>query len=372
MKSLLRLAALASLIPISSLAADQPPLDAYKELTRFRVQNLGAAATFDGTTNDFLSQLMADPSSPYSELIGSPTLINETWWPEFTDGLSPRWTGTDERFVELLQWQLGLAKARPGIEIAVDAGAAAAYKGREAAANALKAEVDADIFWKARDMNGSHYAEAAGEAVALQILRDQMRRNTPDSYGARAIKPEVLKRYLAQTNPGNITDADRNYLGDILRYAITSKPSFLDGASRSGLPDIYRVARTAAAYSDASGYVTGPLCAGHEPGPGVTRQWPTDAKPLCFIAASDRAVRAWYGQQLHDEAIRRPPYTEHSKLSNLLHWIGAALFIADFGAFIEVADSFIADDMLADGLIEEEDATLASDRASRLTCGIRP
>ncbi|NID16147.1 hypothetical protein [Luteibacter yeojuensis] len=373
MKSLFRLAVFASLFPLSSQAGDLPSLDAYKELVRFRVQDTKANEVFAGTTGEFLAQLLVVPSSPYSDLVEYPRMTNEVWWPTFIDSLPTRLPDAERSFLGLLQWQVGLSKARPGIEVAASDEAVAAYRGMQSAASALKAEVDPDIFWKARDMNGSHYAQAAGEAVALQILRDQMRRNDPATYGSRAIWPDVLSRYLEQTDPEAISNRDRNYLGGLVRQAITSMPSFGDGASRSGLPVVYRVARVAAAYADAEGYVmVGGYCTGNEPRSDLPHQWPRKAEPLCFVAANDRAVRAWYRQQLHLETISRPPEIEHSGLSRLMHWIGAALLVADFAAFIEVADSLIADDMLSEGLIEEEDAALAGERAERLTCGGNP
>ncbi|HEY4293815.1 hypothetical protein [Luteibacter sp.] len=372
MKPHLRLAVFASLLPLSSLAADTPPFDAYKALVQFRVQNHGAASAFDATTNPLLSQLQVDTASPYSDLIDQPVMANETWWPVFLESVPSGVVAPGDTIVGMLQWQLGLTKARPNVDVTVSDEDTARYRGHEAAANALKAEVDADIFWKARDLNGSHFAEAAGEAVALQILRDQIARNDAEDYESLAIKPDVLRRYMEQTNPERVDDSGREYLGTILRHAITSRPSFEDGGSRRGLPTIYRVARTAAAYADADGYTRpGGYCSGNQPRPSAPDTWPIQSgSPLCFVAAHDRAVTAWYRWELRDEAVRRPPPPEQSGLSKLMHWVGVALLLIDGAAFMETIDAAVADDLAFEGALSDEEAELASRRASRLTCGI--
>jgi hypothetical protein len=375
MKSLTRLAILAGLFPAFALAADANSLDVYRELVRYRTQHVGAARAFNGTTSQFLAKFLSDPGSPYSGLNNAPTFTNEVWWPAFVFSLPEFGDNAFDATLDALQWQTGLTKARPGIEVAVDDDAVAAFRGREAAANALKAGVDADIFWKARDMNGSIVTEAAGHAVALQILRDQMRRNAPELYDALAIKPDVLQRYLAQTDPQEIPEYDHRYLADLLRHALSTRGHALDTGNGRRLPAVYRVARVAAAYSDAQGYYNSDgYCAGNEPRSGE----PTDStatdyhRPLCFIAATDRAVQGWFRRQLRLEASGPRVHEQHSEgFSHLLHWLGTVLILVDFAAFIETTEAVIADDLVTEGSITEEDATLASERATRLTCRIR-
>jgi hypothetical protein len=377
MKSHLRLALLAGLFPASALATDAYSLDVYGELVRYRTQHHGAARTFNGSTSQFLAKLLNDPLSPYSSLEKAPAFTNEIWWPRFVYSLP---TSTDNAFdetLDALQWQTGVTKARPGIELTVGDDAITAFRGREVAANALKAGVDADIFWKARDMNGSLLTEAAGHAVALQILRDQMRYNDPAHYDALAIKPDVLKRYLAQTNPDRISEYDQRYLADLLRHALATRYAAPgSGTQRRQLPAVYRVARVAAAYSDARGYYnSNGYCAGTEPRPGEPTGEDSLAyhRPLCFIAATDRSVQAWFRRELRLEASGARLHEEgHHGFSHVLHWLGTVLVLIDFAAFIETADALIAEDLAAEGAIPEEDAAIASERATRLTCRIHP
>lgn len=372
MKSPLRLAFLAGFIPIAATAGDSRDIDIYRELIRFRSQHLGAERAFDLTTHAFLGQLVDDPTSFYAESSETPRITNEIWWTLFLDGLPGDPAASSHAALEALRWQSGLSKARPGVDVLIDSQAIAAYRGREVAANARKAGIDPDIFWKAADMNGSMKTIAAGYAVALQILRDQMKAYDPADYGRRAIKPDVFQRYMAQNNPDRITEYDKRYLQDILRYEIRRNGTVTDADSRHALPAAYRVARTAAAYADRAGYANARgFCTADQPSPWLPRR-PAEMEyhqPLCFIAATDRAVQSWYRRELRqEEALLR--HRGHTESSPVMHLIIGVLAWVDVVSFIEIVEAVVAEDLVSIGTLDEADAEFAANRSTRLTCRI--
>lgn len=372
MKSPRRLALFASLIPVVAFAGDTSHIDIYRELVRSRTENLGAEQSFGLNTNQFLRQLVDDPNALYAELSEQPRITNEVWWNRFVDGLPMDRDRSTDAALDALRWHSGLSKARPGIDVVVDEKAILAYGGREVAASALKAGVDPDIFNKAADMNIRRMTVAAGYAVALQILRDQMNAYDPADYGPRAIKPDVLDRYMKQTYPSWVTEYDERYLADLLRYEMNRNGRASDAGSRHQLPAAYRVARVAAAYSDRRGYASPrPLCVGNEPSiflPTTNTSLRDDPR-LCFVAATDRAVQSWYRNEVRAEAaaLRR---RGHGESSSALRFIGTVLALVDVVSFIEVVEEVIAGDLVTMGGIEEADAEIASSRSNRLVCRI--
>lgn len=369
MKSYLGLALLAGLFPGVALS-DSPPLDTYQELVRFRSDHQGGDRSFSLDTRQFLGQLVDDPTAFYDELSDAPRITNEVWWNLYTDSLGPDHDASVRGALGALTWHAGLTKARPGVEVTVDHAATVAYGGREVAANALKAGVDADIFLQAADMNGTMKTVAAGYAVALQILRDQMSFYPPSEYGRRAIKPDVLDRYMAERNPDRISDIDAHYLADLLRYEISRHGASTDQDARHALPAGYRVARVAAAYADRRGYFAAP-CSGDGPSRGqpMNQADMEFHQPLCFIAATDRAVQSWYRREMRSEAAALRS-RGHEASSPLMHLIGTVLVLVDFVSFIEVIEEMVASDLASTGLMEEADAEFAAERANQLTCRI--
>ncbi|WP_448096132.1 hypothetical protein [Luteibacter yeojuensis] len=372
MKSYLRLAFLAGVLPVAATAGDSRDSDVYREFIRFRSQHLGAERAFDLTTHGFLSQLVDDPSSFYAELSAIPRITNEIWWRPFVESLPGDPVSASREALNALKGPSGLSKARPGIEVLIDDQTIAAYGGREAAANARKAGVDPDIFLQAADMNGSMTTIAAGYAVALQIVRDRMKAHDPAEYARRAIRPDVLERYMTQTHPDRIAEYDERYLQDILRYEIARHGTAIDAATRHAIPAAYRVARTAAAYADRRGYVSPrSYCIGNEPAswmPGNASEWEYH-QPLCFIAATDRAVQSWYRHELRREkaALQR---RGHAASSSVMHLIGTVLALVDIVSFLEVVEAVVAEDLASVGAIDEASAEFASTRSSRLACRI--
>lgn len=370
MKSLSGIALAACLLPTAVGAS--PGVDVYRELIRYQTNEAGASHPFAQDTQQFLTRFLQDPASPYSELIVLPFVTNELWWPDFVDSLPITEPDTYDAALKALQHQSGLTKARPGIDVAVDDASVNAFRGVKVAANAAKAGVDPDIFWQAWDMNDAKTTVAAGYAVALQILRDQIRTNDVSGYERMAIKPDVLSRYMAQRDPDQVSEYDQRYLADLLRYDLIRPGIPSDRHGGTSLPAAYRVARTAAAYFDSRydfGYCEKNDFRAAPPGDDPPSGIP---QPLCLVEATDRAVQSWYRRQLRVDAERISNEVDHGGgFSHLLHWVSTVLVLIDFAAFVEVVDTLVADDLAAEGAISEADADYAADRAHRLTCRIR-
>jgi hypothetical protein len=383
MKSILRLACLTALLPSTAFAQTPPfragptTVDVYRELVRSRVAAVGAANALGYDTRKFQSLFLENPDSPYSDLRDDPPITNEVWWYDFVDGLSIESGDKSASALAMLQWQGGFTKARIGVDVAVDGAAIRGYRNGYAAANAVKAGVDSDIFLKAWDMNGRMTTVAAGHAVALQLLREQITTNAPATYEARGIKPGVLERYLRQDYPERIGENDLNYLADLLRYAISRRGFTVDSAGRRQLPAAYRVARVAAAYSDAEGYLNyRGYCVGNEPNPREPRGPDAEAyqRPLCFVAATDRAVQSWFRRQMRHEAalVKSAHESRDETAARLANWFGNVLLLIDLAGFVEIREAGLVEEMSTEGGIAEEEAAFAEERANQLTCRLLP
>lgn len=379
MKSLFRLACLATLLPAPGLALAAKPttVDVYRELVRYRTSTVGVEKALGYDTRQYVSRFLDKPDSLYSDLRSDPPIANEIWWYDLVDSLPIDAGDKSDAALRMLQWQGGFTKARIGVDVVVDHASMRAYRGKYAAASAIKAGIDADIFRKAWDMNGRMTTIGAGHAVALQLLRDRVRDNAPETHEALGIKPDVLSRYLQQTNPERLDDFDQAYLADILRYALSRRDFSIDAQGQRQLPAAYRVARVAAAYADASGYLNpNGYCWGNAPSPGE----PTlpdafdDNRPLCFVAATDRAVQSWFrGQMRREAALIRKAHESHDETARrLMSWFSGALLLIDVAGFVELGDAGLLSEMSAEGATTEEETAFAEERANQLTCRLRP
>ncbi|WP_369926296.1 hypothetical protein [Xanthomonas sp. NCPPB 2632] len=375
MKSLIGSALVAALYSTAAGAASPPAtIDAYQVFLGAEIRHKGVDQALAADTATFAARFLENPSSPYSDLVESPRFTNAIWWPDYVHRVSA--DGNDDAVGALaaLQLQSGFTKGRPGREVHVTPEAQRAYRSREAAANAIKAGIDPDIFWQAFDMNGASITAAAGYALALQLLREQAAAHDPSDYGRRAIKPDVLSRYLRQTHPERLPESDLRYLSDLLRGAIQRRDAPLEGTLAQRLPAAYRLARAAAAYADSKGYYSSrAYCAGDAPAPGQ----PTGPealgfnRPLCFVAATDRGVQAWFRRQLRIEALKlRIHENTHHGFERFVHLLSTVLVLMDMVSFVEIADALVGDELAAEGTIDEDTAERLSDRANRLSCRI--
>lgn len=358
----LPLAIAVGLLPFTAIASTPDVIETY---VRSRASVETSPERFQDTPA-FLAAFLAQPASPYSELIDTPTDINELWWIDFTSELLGR-DGDSEAALALLQKAAGLTKARPGIDVTVSTEDIATYRGAEAAAAAIKAGIDPDIYGKALDLNHPRITAAAGQAVALQILREHIRRYDADEREARGIRADVFARVMSAPNKYSVREDDDRYLGSLLRMAV--EQPYTQG---DALPTVYRVARTAASYKDRTGYFGSPLCTGS----GAAQHMPTnyvdalaDHRPLCFMAATDRAVHAWFREELRLEASgERIHENHHEGWARLLHWLGAVLTLADMASLLEFTNAAIAGDLVETGALAVEDGEAIAERNSHLIC----
>lgn len=359
----LSLAVLASLLPAAAAASPPDVMETYTR-TRAEVSEPGERIR---DTPAFLATYLVRPSSPYSDLVAGPNDLNEIWWGDFTERLLGE-GGDPEKALAVLQTAAGLTKARPGIDVVVTAEDVARYRGAEAAAGAIKAGIDVDIYNKALDHNDPRVTAAAGEAVALQILREQMARFSADELEARGIRADAFARVMAAPSASVVTEEDDRYLGDVLRQALEQPHTPADG-----LPTIYRLARTAASYSDRAGYYTSQLCEGTKPAAHMPMNY-ADAleyhSPLCFMAATDRGAHAWFREQVRLDAARAWIHeNHHTGWSRLVFWLGAILPLADMISLFEFTNALVADDLVEAGGLDASEGEDVIARSNRLVCG---
>jgi len=232
-------------------------VDVLSHLQRERIARLGAADALAHSNAAFVRQMLVNPASPYSGLIAEPAFTNEVDWP----GLLERIPGgplTSHQALAVMQWDLGMTRARPGIDITIKAG----YRDDFASASATKADVDPDIFWHVLDLTGySHSTKGAGYAVGLQILRRQLAETPEDRRIALNVDPDVFKRIMLARHFDEVTEYDLGYVSALVQrrlvhWSVGERTSH----GLRALPVAYRIARVAAAYRDLQGYEAGYPC----------------------------------------------------------------------------------------------------------------
>lgn len=358
------LAMLAFLLPVCASAATLDGIDLLSRLQRERVARLGARDAFTTTNAALMGQMLVDPSSPYSATVEKPRFINEVDWPEVLAGLPGNVSSEDA--LAALHRDLGLGRARPGIDVTPGTGFRDPFLG----ANAAKASVDADIFWHTLDMAGyRHSAKAATYAVAAQILREQLATTAPERWAVVGVDAGVFRRFMATQHLDEVADYDLEYLSTLIQHRLIHREVATSGVRNP--PVAFRIARVAAAYRDAQGYVAAPPCnadaspAWRSAGTGADG----DERPLCFVAATDRAVHRWYSGEIQREAAWVPP-AEHSGLQKALDFVGALLALVDLAPLVEVMEAVVADELATAEILTPAEAEVAAERADLLSCAI--
>lgn len=375
----------ACLCPVAAPASDHPlTKDIHRELIRFLAKpghkhSVGFRHAAIGT-HGTLQALLVDPASPYSELIDQPRMTNTLWWHTFSIDVAARepeasTADIDTDVLHTLQWQLGLTKSRPDIDVAISRNDTIfrLFGSLDIAAQLRKADIDADILLKARDLYPTSLTRAATEAVAVQIIRDQMQSIDESRYEAFGVKPSVVMHYLSTADAALIDESDARYLHEALSSALESRhmPIGKDGEQR--LPAAWRVARVAAALRDMQGYAGTPPCDHSEVRAGYADVHPDDIyeKPLCFVDATDRGVHAWYLAEARRERLGIPYYEKSRKgFSAFLMWVGALMPLLDAVAILEAVEAAVADELLEEGAISAEEAEEAAVRERNLVCDL--
>lgn len=342
-------------------------VDVLSHLQRERVARVGGATAFPAPGSELLTQLLVDPTSPYSDTVREPAFTNDVDWPEVLARL-PGDIPTASA-VAVLNWDLGLTRARPGKDVAPRDG----YRDPFVAAGASKAGVDADIFWHMVDLTGfRHSTRAATYAVAMQVLREQVRATAPERRAILGVDEAVFRRVMAARFLDQVSRYDMQYLALLVQHKLIHwQPGGRASTGLRALPTALRVARVAAAYRDAQGYIGSFPCnpdatprEGHA-GTGAE----DDERPLCFVAATDRAVHRWYVGESRRQATWVPE-REHTGVQRLAEFAGVLLALIDLAGLAEVIEAVVADDLVTAEALTPVEADMAAERADRLFCPI--
>lgn len=353
---------------VDSVATTATGVDVLSHFQRERMNRLGAANALGHSNAAFIRQMLVNPESPYSELVAEPGFTNDVDWPETLDRIQGG-PLTSDQALAVMQWDLGMTRARPGLDIAIRPG----FRDDFAAAGATKADVDPDIFWHVLDLTGySHSTKAAAYAVGLQILRHQLQRIPEARRMALSVDPEVFDRFMRARHFDEVSEYDLDYVSMLVQQRLVHwRAGEVASTGLRSLPAAYRVARVAAAYRDLQGYIGGYPC--NRDGMPVATFAGTgadaDAQPLCFAAATDRAVHRWYLDESRRQAARIPPRRE-SGLGRFAGFAGAVLALVDIVGALEVVESLIADDLAIAESIAPAEADFAAERADILSCPI--
>lgn len=338
-------------------------VDVFTHLQRERIARAGLDSS--DTSMAFANRLLVDPASPYSAVVERPAFTNEVEWPDILAAL-PKPISTNEA-VAVLHWDLGLTRARPGRDVVPRDGFRDPFTG----ASVTKADVDADIFWHMVDLTGyRHSARAAKYAVAMQILRRQLSTTDEGRQPALGIDKDVFRRVMAASFLDQVSSYDMQYLSTLVQHRLIHwQVGEVASTGLRALPTAFRVARVAAAYRDAQGYLSRYPCK-----PDATPIVATagtgeqdDDRPLCFVAATDRAVHQWYVDESERQA-RWMPEREQSGMQRLAGFAAAILALLDLAPFVEMVEAVAADDLVTARLIGSAEAELAAERADRLFC----
>lgn len=355
--------ALLAIVPGTLSANQLTGTDVLAQWQRHRIERLGGGQA-SLSRRDILGQLLVQPSSAYSASIDQPVFTNEVDWPAM---LASTRLDSDVA-LDALRRDLGVTRARPRRDITPAPG----FRDDFVAASATKAGVDADIFWHVLDVTGyRHSTKAAIYAVGLQILRAQVAATPPEQWTSSGIDPTVVTRVMRAQHSDQLTAYDLDYLSTLVQYRlIHRRDGEAVGDGQRSLPAAYRVARIAAAYRDTQGYVGGPPCT-RDAAPNVavagTGQ-PDDERPLCFVAATDRAVHAWYVAEYRRQATAMSPPHRDTGLHRLAVAAGLVLALIDLAGAVEFVEASLADDLATAEAIGPTEADAASEPANLLSC----
>lgn len=312
--------------------------------------------------------MVARPASIYSRLRSTPFAFRSDVWQRTLSDLAVEGTPLSlSQATEALAWDLGMTNGYPGKGQAADIpDLGAPFAGTQMA----KAGVSEDVARKSLALAGpGAYAVAANYAVAVQILVEKLSCYDPGLWEALGLRSDVLGRFMLATSLADLSDYDLVYLVRLLQAAqSTWNAGELTPMGRRTLPTALRIARLAAAYRDMQGYTQDPPCTadGHARA-GVAGVDPKDhGKPLCLVAANDRAVLGWYLSVLDTQVdpaqsnfVTAPARSMSRFLSPMRPlWLGILdKSLRAYGSHVEVVESLVADD-----IVDTEQSSEASNR----------
>jgi hypothetical protein len=356
-------------LPRTVAANDLPPVDFLKAYLAERHDHADSQILSDSQWSQLLQEPSHLPPHAYTEPAAYDSQrIDDTFRSAAARLDSPTRPLYLHEAWRMLQWDLGFTKARPEdvrLPHTTDD-----WGSEQAALNAIKAGVEADIFRQSIALFGNaHSTFAAKYAVAAQILRERIAATPEDKREVRNVEPEVLARFMTLPEGSPLDAYDAQYLGALLESEInrhTVARSSFRGIREIATP--FRIARVAAAYRDNQSYVAPPCTDDFRYREGVASLDPRRG-PVCFVDANDRAVYAWYNEAFRRQAgLVRESQAETSPLAKVLALLVPFGVMLDVLAAVEFTEALVTEDLAVSGEVAEEEAVAAEERAGGLMC----
>jgi len=313
-----------------------PPGDFIGDLISERVWRTTPSASplHDDAEVERLS--LVDPANLYTDLAPLTTRTMDTTWRSAWallgfQGCPMPLLKTQTSF----RWDLGLTRARPGIEMP-PLRTVPELGPPWVAANIVKAGIDRDLFVQARRLAGpGNFLIAANFAVAAQLLREKIEAANRSGETYAGLWQAPLEHLASARAPFALDDVEITYLMRLLENELSSwRDPPLSVYGRRQVPTAVRVARAAAAYRSET--YTAPFPCTDDgafvAGVAATRLEEL-ARPFCFTDMIDRRVLAWYGAAIRDDlaAKRDDPTVAATGAGSLIDavdrmhpaWLGA-------------------------------------------------
>ncbi|MFM0201324.1 hypothetical protein PQR53_15800 [Paraburkholderia fungorum] len=342
-------------------------------LTKAFVYYMTKSELDDSIYDDKLAEdFMENPISAYSEIKKMPIEINTLEWNVALGKFNQdnRVNLTLEESIRLFANENGLTKARPGIEVDIHPFPPGydANEGSLIVANATKARVDADIFYKSNYVFGPRYTTVAAKfAVAAQILRDLIKEVAPVELEVNGIRKDVLDRFLSEAvyNEALLSEYDKSYLMNLLHNQLRSSDSKSANIREGGFvpPAQFRVARVAAAYREMQGYLASYPCTME----GENRN-PEGKGEMCFANMTDKALYSWYKHEYSLQMLSPRPWDGGSGMQKLAHLLLPIAMIMEGLAAVEFLGAMEAAELGVEEALEEDEVKAFESRYLQRFC----
>jgi hypothetical protein len=329
-----------------------PAGDFIGELISERMWRVTPSTSPLGDDSEVERRSLLDPSNLYTDLAPlTVASMDGTWRSAWTvlrlQGFIMPLLETQTSF----RWDLGLTRARPGIEMPPLRNVPELGK-PWVAANIVKAGIDRDIYVQARLLAGpGNTLIAANLAVAGQLLREKTEAAQASGELYAGLWSTPLEHMMAARAAYTLTDVEISYLMRLLENELSSRrdpPVSVYG--RRQVPTAVRVARAAAAYRSETYTAPFPCSDNGAFVQGVAAARLGDAtQPFCFADMIDRRVLAWYSATLRDDLAAKLDDSEvmASAAGSLIEAI-ERLRPAWLGAFVsDIHDPSLENDMVA-------------------------
>ncbi len=331
----------------------QPPAgDFIAELMSERLWRLTPSASPLHDDSDVERLSLVDPTNMYTELAPlSERTMDATWRAAWTSLGQRGFAMPLPQTQAIFRWDLGLTRARPGIEMPPLRHVEELGK-PWVAANIIKAGVDRDLFVQARLLAGpGNGLIAANLALAGQLLREKIEAAQASGEIYAGLWSAPLEHMVAARRAHALSAVETSYLMRLLENELSSsrdRPLSVYGSR--AVPTAVRVARAAAAYRSENYTAPYPCSDDGAFVPGVASTSLADTESaFCFTDMIDRRVLAWYGAALRDDLAAKleDPEVMVSAVGPLIEAIDR-LRPAWLGAFVgDTQDASLDTDIVA-------------------------